>query len=146
MPTSCWHKEESYTMNSNLNSQILALSTSLLSKYEMAEGIVGQIESSETVFSGQARLFDELGAIMQEIKSIEARLSESKALADSSGVVLAKPIQDCIDKTVQIVLRLIPRLAALESTAKQYREAYGPEIHRGVRAIEMQAAYTAKNP
>ena len=131
-------------MSLKLDSQIEALAISLLTKYELAEGVVSQIESAETAFSGQVSLFDKLGAILQEIKSVEAELSESKALAESMGVTLAKSIHDDVDKTIQIVLRLIPRLVALESTAKQYREAIGPEIQQGVRAMEMQAAYTRK--
>ena len=131
-------------MSMNLNSKIESLATNLLSMYEAVEAIVGQIESSESAFSDQVNMFDKLGASLQEIKIVEGNLSESKERADSDGVVLTQSIHDCVEKTVQIVRRLIPRLAALETTAKQFREAMGPEIVKGVRAIEMQTAYTGK--
>ena len=45
------------------------------------------------------------------------------------------------DETIKIVSDLIPQLNALEEIAKADRSKLAPEIHDGVRGMQMQSAY-----
>ncbi len=124
------------------NSQpIESLASGLLEQYREIESLVKLIEQSVNNVD-RVKLFDNLNILLLDAKRIEGELAPLRTEFADHGVAIPTATRQQVNQTVAIVTRLIPRLGTLEERARKERLKLAPQIHDGVRALQMQSAYS----
>ena len=123
------------------NEQFHKLVTKLLAAYKVVRHRVDTIDLIDGIYEKADHLV-ELNNDLTNIKKLEIQISPIRDEMKSNGESLETETRKIVDETIEIVSALVPRLGLLEELARNERENLSPQIHQGVRAMQMQAAYT----
>lgn len=121
--------------------KIEQLAGQLLGSYQQVDDIVGMIEAAESNLDRKS-LMEKLSVRLAEVKSVESEMTPLRESIQEQGQSLEPQTRAAIDQTVELVRQLLPRLGRLEQETVEQRSQLAPQIHQGVRAIQMQSAYT----
>jgi hypothetical protein len=125
---------------SNLE-QFHVLALQLQNQYKVVERNVDQIYANKDV-AATTETLESIRALLLEVKQTEHQIQPLRDSLQAEGESMPEATQKIIDRTVQIVTTLIPRIGALEKEAIDSKEKLAPVIREGVRAVKMKSAYS----
>ena len=126
--------------NRNLE-QFHFLVQQLLNQYKIVEQTVDQIYSRQRG-SSSAETLESINRLLVHVKQTESEIQPIRDSLQAENQTIPESTREVIDRTVQIVTTLIPRIGALEKELIESREKLAPVIREGVRAAKMQSAYS----
>ena len=122
----------------NLN-RLARLVEQLHDQYASLDEFVEQITSQSSVATTDH--IAQINGFLDQIKQTESELAPLREAHLATAQSFPQEIQAFVDRTVERVVTLIPRIATLEQAAVKAREQLAPVIHTSIRALDMQNAY-----
>jgi hypothetical protein len=129
-------------MNSNdLEPLVVAALKSMLQKYQQIDALADQMLDHDL----STELLDAKTLQLKlEREAIEKLENESRALNQqyrASREHASPVVQQLTESLASLMQRFLMKISALEKKAKATCEHFLPQIHAGVRAVEMKKAY-----
>ena len=123
-----------------LEQQFRLLTRQLLENYQSVENVVRMIDRKQPA-SLDVEQLTHINELMKPVKQTESALGPIRESMQSMGISTPDDVKPLIDKTLEIVGYLLPRIGELESAARESRQKLAPSIGASVRAMKMQSAY-----
>ena len=92
---------------------------------------------------------ESIGTQMQKIQETEKTLQPLREAFRSEHAggpkqnQMSPELQSATDQVIELVNRIMPKLAQMEKAAQEAIKRLVPDIQSGVRAVQMQSAYSA---
>ena len=123
-----------------LEQQFRMFTKQLLDNYQMVEDVVRHIDNKQKSTLDVDQL-TQINDLMKPVKETESMLGPIRDSMKAKGLSTPDDVKPVIDKTVEIVGYLLPKIGELEKVARESRQNLAPSIGESVRAMKMQSAY-----
>lgn len=123
-----------------LEQQFRVFTKQLLDNYQMVEDVVRKIDGKQQSSLDVDQL-TQINELMKPVKQTESILGPIRDSMKAKGLSTPDDVKPLIDKTVEIVGYLLPKIGELEKVARESRQNLAPSIGESVRAMKMQSAY-----
>lgn len=128
-------------MNDSLEQQVIMALEKLHSKYQRLELLADQILDQSTPVSELDVTMIEMKQQRTEIESLNQQNRSLNEQYQSSRPHASPIVKALTDKIASLMQRLLMKINQLERSAKSVHNKLLPQIHDGVRAVQMKNAY-----
>ena len=126
---------------SQASSQFRQLTLKLRDQYRGVEAKLDEVRADKGVVT-ELKTLEHINGLLSGAKDTEAILQPLREQMKAAGQSTPDDIRPIIEETIQMVSSLLPRFGEMEKVALEQRENLAPQISAGVRAAQMQSAYT----
>ena len=122
-------------------SQFRQLTLQLRDQYRGVEEKLDQVYTDKGTVT-ELKALEHINGLLSGVKDTEAILQPLRAQMQAAGESTPDDLGPIIEETIRMVSSLLPRFGEMEKAALEQRENLAPQISAGVRAAQMQSAYT----
>ena len=121
--------------------EIESVLNELFARYRIAEGLINDLDKAVTS-STKTALTREISTVFAKIKRNEIEITKHRIDCESRGKDISDTNKQIVSEIVKLVTKLIPILGEIEARVQAERSNLAPQIHEGVKAMQMVSAYS----